>query len=56
MGNTIFIDDRRVCIMQLRRSLEAIQKLRLPTTIKGFRSFAEMVTFLSIFVLNYSTY
>ena len=27
MGNTIFIEDRRVCIKQLRNRLEAIQKL-----------------------------
>ena len=49
MGNTIFIKDRRVCIKPLRSRLEAIQKLQLPTTANGCRSFAGMVNFLSIF-------
>ena len=49
MGNTIFIRDKRVCIKPLRSRLEAIQKLRLPTIVKGCRSFAGMVNFLSIF-------
>ena len=49
MGNTIFIEERRVCVKPLRSRLEAIQKLRLPTTIKGCRSFTGMVNFLSIF-------
>ena len=35
MGNTIFIEDRRVCIKALIRSkLEAIQKLKLPIQLK----------------------
>ena len=49
MGNTIFIKDKRVCIKPLRNRLEAIQKLRPPMTVKGCRSFTEMVNFLSIF-------
>ena len=49
MGNTIFIEDRRVCVKPLRSRLEAIQKLRPPTTVKGCRSFTGMVNFLSIF-------
>ena len=49
MGNTIFIEDRRVCVKPLRSRLEAIQKYRPPTTVKGCRSFTEMVNFLSIF-------
>ena len=49
MGNTIFIQDMRVCIKPLRNTLEAIQKLRPPTTVKGHRSFTGMVNFLSIF-------
>ena len=49
MGNTIFIEDKRVCIKPLRSRLEAIQKLRLPMTVKGCRSFAGMVNFLIIF-------
>ena len=43
MGNTIFIQDSR---------LEAIQKLQLPTTVKGCRSFAGMANFLSMFCLE----
>ena len=49
MGNMIFIEERRVCIKPLRSRLEASQKLRLPTTVKGCRSFTGMVNFLSIF-------
>ena len=49
MGNTIFIEQRRFCIKPLRSRLEAIQKLRPPTTVKRCRSFAGMVHFLSIF-------
>ena len=52
MGNTIFIKDRRVCIKSLRSRLEAIQKLKPPATIKGCRSFAGMVNFVSIFCLE----
>ena len=39
MGNTIFIQDRRLCIKPLRIRLEAKQKLKLPTTFKVCRSF-----------------
>ena len=49
IGNTSFIQDKRVCIQPLCSRLEAIQRLRLPTTVKGCRSFAGMVNFLSIF-------
>ena len=49
MGNTIFIRNKRVCIRPLRSQIEAIQKLKPPTTIKGCRSFAGMVNFVSIF-------
>ena len=49
MGNTIFIRNKRVCIRPLRSQIEAIQKLEPPTTIKGCRSFAGMVNFVSIF-------
>ena len=49
MGNIIFIKDRRVCVKPVRSRLEAIQKLKTPTTVKGCRSFAGMVTFISIF-------
>ena len=49
MVNTIFIRNKRVCIRPLRNWIEAIQKLKPPTTIKGCRSFAGMVNFVSIF-------
>ena len=49
MGNTIFIKDRRVCVKPLKNRLEAIQKLKHPTMVKGCRSFAGMVKFVSIF-------
>ena len=49
MGNTIFINDRRVCVKPLRSRLEAIQKLKPPIIIKSCRSFAGMVNFVSIF-------
>ena len=49
MGNTIVIQEKRVCVKPLHSRLEAIQKLRLPTTVKGCRSFMEMMNFLSIF-------
>ena len=45
MGNIILIKDRKVCIKPLRSKLEAIQKLRLPTTPKGCRSFAGIVMY-----------
>ena len=46
MGNTIFIQEKQMCIRLLHSRLEAIQRLRPP---KGCRSFAGMVNFLSIF-------
>ena len=49
MGNAIFIRDKRMCVRPLRNWIEAIQKLELCTTIKGCRSFAGMVNFVSIF-------
>ena len=48
-GNTIFIKDKKVCVKPLCSTLEAIQKLKPATTIKGCRSFAEMVNFVCIF-------
>ena len=47
--NIIFIKDRKVCVKPLRSRLDAIQKLRPPTTPKGCRRFAGMVNFLSMF-------
>ena len=49
MGNTIFINDRRVCIKLLCSQLEAIQKIKPPTTAKECKSFIGMVNFVSIF-------
>ena len=49
ISNTIFIQERRVCVKPLCSRLEAIQKLGLPTTVKGCRSFAGIVNFPSIF-------
>ena len=48
-GNTIFIRNKRVCVRPLRSQIEAIQKLKPPTTIKGCQSFVGMVNFVSIF-------
>ena len=49
IGNTIFIQGKRVCVKPLHSRLEAIQKLEPPKTVKECRSFAGMVNFLSIF-------
>ena len=49
MGNTIFIQKKRVCVKPLHSRLEAIQKLEPPVTVKGCRSFEGMENFLSIF-------
>ena len=49
MGNTIFIRNKRVCVRPLRSRIEAIQKLKPPTTIKGCQSFTGMVNFVSLF-------
>ena len=49
MGNTIFIQGKRVCVKPLHSRLEAIQRLEPPVTVKGCRSFAGMVNFLNIF-------
>ena len=56
MGNTVFIKDRRVCVKQLRSRLEAIQKLQLPTAVKGCKSFAGMLNFLSMFCPELQNY
>ena len=49
MGNTIFIKERRVCVKPLCSRLEAIQKVKAPTTAKQCKCFAGMVNFFSIF-------
>ena len=48
MANAIFLKDRRVCVKPLK-SRYTIQKLQLPTTVKGCISFTGMVNFLSMF-------
>ena len=45
IGNTIFIQERRVCVKPLRSRLEVIQKLQLSTTVKGCRSCTGIVKF-----------
>ena len=49
MGNEIFVQDKRVFVQPFRSRLEAIQKLQPPSTVKGCRSFAGMVNYLSMF-------
>ena len=49
IGNTIFIQEKRVCSRPLYSRLEATQRLRLPTTVKDHRSFTGMVNFLRVF-------
>ena len=49
MDNEIFIQKKRVCVQPLRSRLEAIKKLQPLTRLKGCRSFARMVNFLSMF-------
>ena len=49
MGNTIFIEDRHVCVKPLRSRLEVIQRLKPPVTPKDCQSFAGMVNFVSMF-------
>ena len=49
MGNTMFIKDRQVCVKPIISRIEAIQQLKPPTNVKGCRSFAGMVNFVSIF-------
>ena len=49
MGNTIFVKERRICVRPLHSRLEAIQKMKAPTTAKQCNSFAGMVNFVSIF-------
>ena len=52
MDNTIFIRNKRVCVRPLRSQIEAIQKLKPPTMIKGCQSFVGMVNFVSMFCLE----
>ena len=56
MGNAMFIQNKRVCVKPLRYRLEVIQKLQLLTAVKGCRSFAGMVNFLTCFAQIYRNY
>ena len=56
MGNTIIIQEKRVWITLLHNRLEAIQRLKSPTSVKGCRSFVGMVNFLSNFAKNYISF
>ena len=49
MGNEISIQNKKVCVQHLRNRLEAIQKPQPPTMVKGCRSFAGIMNFLSMF-------
>ena len=49
LGNTIFIQGKRVCVKPLQSRIGAIQKLEPPVRVKGCRSFVGMVNFLHIF-------
>ena len=52
MGNKIFIQNRKVCVQPLKNRFEAIQRMQPPTTVKGCRSFARIVNFLSMVCLE----
>ena len=52
MSNTIFLENKRVCIRPLCSQIEAIQTLKPPTMIKGCQSFVGMVNFVSLFCLE----
>ena len=56
MGHIIFIKDRKVCLKPSRSRLKAIQKLQVPMTPKGCRSFVGMVNVLSMFSQSYKNY
>ena len=56
MGNTMFIKDRRVCIKPLHSRLEAIQKVKAPTTADNVKVLQEWSILLAYFVQNYKDY
>ena len=55
MGNTIFMKDQIVCVKPLRSMIEAIQKLKPHTMIKGCRSFVGMVILLAYSAQNFKS-
>ena len=56
MHNTISVKSKRVCVKPLRSRIEAIQKLKPSTMIKGCRSFAGMVILLAFSAWNFKSY
>ena len=52
MGNTFFIQEKRVCVRPLHNRLEAIQRLKPHITVRSCIHLMEMVNFLSIFCPN----
>ena len=49
MGNTVLIHGEKECVKPMRTRIEAIQRLKSPTTPKGCQSFSGAVNFLSLF-------
>ena len=49
MGITTFKKGNKVCVKHMRKRIEAIQRLKPPTTSKGCRSFAGGINILSLF-------
>ena len=50
MGNTIFTENRRVCVKPLRRQVRSYPKVETPYYSKSAcKSFAKMVNFVSVF-------
>ena len=49
MGNVFHINGSTISITPLQSRIEAIQKLQLPTNVKGCKSFCGVVNYLSIF-------
>ena len=47
------IEDGVITITPMKSRIEAIQKLPLPTTVKGCKSFCGVVNYLSFFVKIY---
>ena len=49
MGNVFHINGSTISITTLQSRIEAIQRLQLPTNVKGCKSFCGVVNYLSIF-------
>ena len=48
MGDTIFIKGKKVFVKPMIMRIWAIQRLKTPTTPKGWRSFAGVINFLCL--------